>query len=40
MLEINNAMMKRSRHKEHFRELMVGENQRGNFVEWASEQPS
>ncbi|MBM7569909.1 hypothetical protein JOC48_000403 [Aquibacillus albus] len=32
--------MKRSKQKEHFRELMVGENQCGTFVEWASEQPS
>lgn len=32
--------MKKSRQEEHFRELMVGGNQRGNVVEWASEQPN
>lgn len=33
------VMMKNSRHGGHFRELMVGANQCGNHVEWASEQP-
>lgn len=31
--------MKGSKQYEHFRELMVGENQCDSIVEWASEQP-